>query len=321
LASKNTLVRQSNHGPKHLGSKLRRVAGSLPLNLMALPGLLVLLVFSYFPMAGIILAFKDYDFSLGVFGSEWVGFENFEYFFTSGVAWRLIRNTVGLNLLFMITVQVAAIIVALLLNEIFDKRIAKVYQSVIFFPHFISWVIVGYFAYAFLNADQGLVNNILFAFGQEKINWYSEAGYWPTILNFISCWKGLGYFSIIYLAGMVTINPEYYESLRIDGGNKWKEMWYITIPFIKPLIYINVFLTIGRVFYANFDFFLNVTRNTGQIMSTTDVIDTFVVRTLTVSGDFNMAAAAGLFQGVCGFVLILLANWIVSRLDNENTLF
>ena len=291
------------------------------LYIMAAPALAVITLFSYIPMAGIILAFKSYDFSKGVFGSEWVGFQNFYFFFQSGVAWRLIRNTVGLNLLFMVTIQVCGVLVALLLNEIYERRVAKLYQSIIFFPHFISWVIVGYFAYAALNADQGLINNTLEALGIEKVNWYSEPNYWPMILNFTSLWKGLGYFSIIYLAGMVTINPEYYEAVRIDGGKKRHEMWYITLPFIKPLIYVNVFLSLGRVFYANFDFFNNVVRNTGQIMSTTDVIDTFVVRSLTVLGDYNMAAAAGLFQGICGLILVLAANWMVSRIDYENAIF
>ena len=299
----------------------KRKEHNLPLYIMALPGILIIAIFSYLPMPGIILAFKDYDFSNGVFGSRWVGLENFKFFFESGVAWRLIRNTVGLNLLFMVTVQICAVFTALLLNEIYEYRIAKVYQSILFFPHVISWVIVGYFTYAFLETDTGLLNNILSLFGIEKIAWYSEPKYWPAILNFISLWKGLGYFTIIYLAGMITIDQEYYEAIRVDGGSKWHEMRYVTLPFIKPLIYINVLLALGRVFYGNFDFFVNVVRNTGQILSTTDIIDTYVVRTLTVLGDFNMAAAAGLFQGVCGFIVLLISNWIIRRFDSESALF
>ncbi len=299
----------------------KRKGHNLPLYIMALPGILIIAIFCYLPMPGIILAFKDYDFSNGIFGSRWIGFENFKFFFESGVAWRLIRNTVGLNLLFMITVQACAIFTALLLNEIYEHHIAKVYQSILFFPHVISWVIVGYFTYAFLDADKGLINNILFHFGIEKIAWYSEPKYWPAILNFISLWKGLGYFTIIYLAGMITIDREYYEAMRVDGGNKWHEMRYVTLPFIKPLISINVLLALGRAFYGNFDFFINVVRNTGQILSTTDIIDTYVVRTLTVLGDFNMAAAAGLFQGVCGLVTILISNWIIRKFDPESALF
>ena len=257
----------------------------------------------------------------GILGSKWVGFDNFAFFFKSGIAWRLIRNTVGLNFLFMVAIQVLSILVALLLNEVFRFKLAKFYQSAFFFPHFISWVIVGYFAYSFLNTDNGLLNNLLITLGAKPVNWYGEPRYWPAILTIISVWKGLGYFTIIYLASMVSINPEYYESLRLDGGNKFHEMYCITLPFIKPLIYINVFLAMGRFFYGNFDFFNNVVRNTGQILSSADVIDTYVMRSIIITGDFNMAAAAGLFQGVCGFVLILCANWVVSRLDSDNVLF
>lgn len=291
------------------------------LYLMALPCVILVIIFNYIPMGGVILAFKSYNFSDGILKSPWVGFDNFRFFFESGVAGRLVFNTVFLNTLFALAVQILGIITALFLNEIFKYKIAKVYQSVLFFPHFISWVIVGYFAYAFLNADNGLINNFLNAIGVEGINWYAEPGYWPIILTVISVWKGLGYFTIIYLAGMVTINPELYEAVRLDGGNKYHEMRYITFPMIKPLVYTNVFLALGRMFYANFDFFNNVVRNTGQIMSTTDVIDTYVMRSVLVTGDFNMAAAAGLFQGICGFVLILGSNWLVDRFDKENALF
>ena len=291
------------------------------LYLMALPCIVVVIIFNYIPMGGIILAFKSYNFSDGVLKSPWVGFDNFRFFFESGVAGRLVFNTVFLNTLFALAVQILGILAALFLNEIFKYKVAKVYQSVLFFPHFISWVIVGYFAYAFLNADNGLVNNLLNGMGIKEINWYAEPGYWPVILTIISVWKGLGYFTIIYLAGMVTINPELYEAVRLDGGNKYHEMRYITFPMIKPLIYTNVFLALGRMFYANFDFFNNVVRNTGQIMSTTDVIDTYVMRSVLVTGDFNMAAAAGLFQGLCGFILILGSNWLVDRFDKENALF
>ena len=302
-------------------TRIRRFQNSLPLYMMALPCVAIVFVFNYIPMFGIFLSFKNYKFYEGVFGSAWVGIKNFEFFFKSGVAWRLIFNTVFLNMCFAFAVQLLGIIVALLLNEIYQLKIAKLYQSVFFFPHFISWVIVGYFAYAFLNADNGLLNNVLVSLGKEPINWYSTPGVWPGILTTIATWKGLGYFTIIYLAGMVSINPEYYEALRLDGGNKIHEMHYITLPFIKPLIYTNVFMALGRVFYANFDFFNNVVRNTSQIMSTSDVIDTYVIRAITVTGDFNMAAAVGLIQGVCGLILILFSNWIVRRIDNENALF
>ena len=300
---------------------LKRRENNLGLYLMALPGFLVLFIFCYCPMFGIILAFKDYNFSDGILGSPWVGFDNFVFFFQSGVAWRLIRNTVGLNLLFMVFGQLMGVTAAIFLNEIFEKRVAKAYQSILFFPHFISWVIVGYFTFALFNGDKGLLNNFLHVIGMEPVNWYGEASVWPAIMTIISVWKGCGYFSIIYLAGIVGINPEYYEAARIDGAKKRHEIRYVTLPFLKPLIMVNVFLALGRVFYANFDFFVNVTRSSGQIMETTDVVDTFVVRSLTVMGDFNMSAEVGLFQGVCGLILILTANMLVNKFDKESAVF
>jgi len=223
--------------------------------------------------------------------------------------------------LFIVSVTFFSILVALFLNEIFKWRIAKLFQSVLFFPHFISWIIVGYFSYSFLNADNGFLNVVLGYWGLAPVNWYASPEYWPLIMTVISIWKGLGYFSIIYLAGMVSINPELYEAARLDGGTKLDEMFRITLPMITPLIYINLFFALGRIFYANFDFFNNVVKNNGLIMSTTDVIDTYVMRSILVTGDFNMAAAVGLFQGVCGFILIVGSNWLVRRMDNENALF
>ena len=301
--------------------KTRQNSYQVQLWLMALPCLLLVLVFSYVPMGGIILAFKDYSFSDGIFNSPWIGFDNFQFFFRSGVAWTLIFNTVFLNFLFIVSVTMLSLFVALLLNEIFKLRIAKLFQSVLFFPHFISWIIVGYFSYSFLNADNGFLNVLIGYLGMEPVNWYASPEYWPAIMTIISIWKGLGYFSIIYLAGMVAINPELYEAARLDGGTKIDEMFRITIPLTVPLIYINLFFALGRVFYANFDFFNNVVKNNGMIMSTTDVIDTYVMRSILVTGDFNMAAAVGLFQGVCGFILIVLTNWLVRKIDNDNALF
>ncbi len=299
----------------------RQTTYQLQLWLMALPCILLVFLFNYVPMGGIILAFKDYSFSDGIFNSAWIGFDNFKFFFQSGVAWTLIYNTVFLNFLFIVSVTFFSILVALFLNEIFKWRIAKLFQSVLFFPHFISWIIVGYFSYSFLNADNGFLNVVLGYWGLAPVNWYASPEYWPLIMTVISIWKGLGYFSIIYLAGMVSINPELYEAARLDGGTKLDEMFRITLPMITPLIYINLFFALGRIFYANFDFFNNVVKNNGLIMSTTDVIDTYVMRSILVTGDFNMAAAVGLFQGVCGFILIVGSNWLVRRMDNENALF
>lgn len=291
------------------------------LYLMALPGVIVLFVVAYLPMPGLILAFKNYRFATGIWGSEWVGFKNFQFLFSTGDAYRVIFNTLFLNLLFMTAALVGSLIMAVMLQEIYHRYIAKVYQSILFFPHFISWVIVGYFAFAFLNSDSGLVNNILASMGLAPINWYAEGGYWPAILVIISLWKGLGYFTIIYLAGMLAINPEYYEAARIDGANKFQEVWSVTLPLIRPLIIVNVLLAIGRILYANFDFIYNVTRDASLILSTTNVIDTYVYRSLVAVGNYNLASAAGFFQATVGLALVLLANWMVRRYEPDQALF
>lgn len=289
--------------------------------LMALPGLAVVFVVSYMPMPGIVLAFKNYRVAQGVWGSDWVGLNNFQFLFNSGIAWQIIRNTLVLNALFIIAAQVCSITMSVLLNEVYHRYIAKVYQSILFFPHFVSWVLVGFFTFAFLNSDTGYVNAILKSLGQEPVNWYAEPQHWYAILVFLSVWKGLGYFTIIYLAGMLNISPEYYEAARIDGASKLQEIRYITLPLIRPLVIINVLLAIGRIFFANFDFIYNVTRDSSLLLPAVNVIDTFVYRSLASVGNFNLASAAGFFQAVMGLILVLFANALVRRIDKEQALF
>lgn len=292
-----------------------------PLMLMALPGVIFLLLFAYLPMPGLILAFKDYNFSKGILGSDWVGLGNFVFLFGSGTALRLIRNTLLLNCLFIVTTLVGSLTMALLLQEIYEHVVTRVYQSILFFPHFISFVLVGYFTFAFLNADNGFVNSLLKLVGLPDVDWYASAQYWPAILTSVNLWHSIGYFTIIYLAGMLGILPEYYEAARIDGASRWQEIWYITLALVRPLIIINVLLAIGRIFFANFDLVYNVTRDNGLLFTTTDVIDTYVYRSLRVLGNFNQATAAGAFQATVGFVLVILSNAIVRRVDSDQALF
>ncbi len=289
--------------------------------LMALPGLAVVFIVSYMPMPGVILAFKDYKAAKGIWGSDWVGLKNFAFLLNSGTALQLIRNTLLLNTAFIIAAQVCSLTVAVLLNEVYHTYLAKIYQSILFFPHFVSWVLVGFFTYAFLNSDTGYVNLILKSLGMTTVNWYAAPQYWLAILVFLSVWKGLGYFTIIYLAGMLNISPEYYEAARIDGANKLQETWFITLPLVRPLVIINVLLAVGRIFFANFDFIYNVTRDSSLLLPTVNVIDTFVYRSLASLGNFNLASAAGFFQAVMGLLLILSANWIVRRFDKDQALF
>jgi putative aldouronate transport system permease protein len=313
-------------GSKPISRLLRiPVLGNLRKNaaflLMTLPGLAVLFLFSYLPMFGVIIAFKNFKANKGIWGSEWVGFKNFEFLFASDAAWRITRNTLTLNLVFIITGVIAAIALALLLNEVRIRYMARFYQSAVFFPYFISWVIVGLFGYAFLNTDNGLLNTFLKQYGFDPIRWYGKPEYWPTILTITNLWKNSGYWSIIYLAAMLGISQEYYEAAEIDGASRWQQILKITIPLLTPVIIINVLLSVGRIFYADFGLFYYVTRDTSVLYGTTDVIDTYVFRALRQVGDFGMAGAAGLYQSVVGFATVLFANWVVKRIDREKSIF
>jgi putative aldouronate transport system permease protein len=298
-----------------------RLRKNAPFLLMASPGILLLLVFSYLPMFGIVIAFKNFRAVDGIFGSPWVGLKNFEFLFRSPALGRITSNTLLLNSLFIFTGTVAAIALALLLNEVRLKYAARAYQTVVFFPYFISWVIVGYFSFAMLNSDYGLLNSVLARFGIAPVAWYSSPQYWPLILTFTNIWKGVGYGSILYLAGMLAINTEYYEAAALDGANKLQQIRYITLPFLVPIMIITTLLAIGRIFYADFGLFYYVTRDNSLLYPTTDVIDTYVYRALRVNADIGMAAATGLYQSVIGFALIVLSNWFVKRLDPERSLF
>lgn len=291
------------------------------LTLMALPGVLLLFVFAYLPMIGLLIAFKDYKFADGIWGSAWVGLENFRYLFGADAALRVTRNTLLMNSLFIVSGTVVSLIIALLMNEVYTSWASRYYQTLLFFPHFISWVIVSYFVFGFLNGDNGIVNQLLTALGVKPIAWYREAGYWPAILTLTHLWNSVGFGSIVYLAGILGIDTTYFEAAKIDGASKWQQIRYITLPLLLPLVLILVLLSIGRIFNADFGLFYFVPRDTAQLYSTTDVIDTFVYRSLAKLGDVSMAAAAGFYQSVVGFVLVVVANWIVRKINQDYSLF
>jgi putative aldouronate transport system permease protein len=299
----------------------RQIRKHRTLLVMAAPGLLLLLVFNYLPMPGIIIAFKNFKTNKGILGSDWVGLKNFQFLFGSDTAWRITANTLLLNALFIVTGIVASLVIALLLNEVRVRGLARFYQSAVFFPYFVSWVIVGYFGFALLNSDNGLLNTLLERWGFEGIAWYRSPKYWPFILTATNLWKTAGYWSIIYLAAMYGIGQEYYEAAMIDGASRWQQIRYITLPMLLPLIITNFLLSVGRIFFADFGLFYYVTRDSSMLYKTTDVIDTYVFRALRSVGDYGMAAAAGLYQSFVGFVLVVAANWIVKRLDPEKSLF
>lgn len=294
--------------------------------LMVLPGVIWFLLFSYLPMFGTVIAFKNFQFHpdgffASVINSEWVWFENFEFLFSTNDAFIITRNTILYNLVFIILGLILAVATAIILNEITNKKMAKVYQTGMLFPHFLSWVIVSYFVFTFLSVDRGMMNNILQWFGVPKVSWYSEPEYWPFILVFMSMWKGIGYGSIVYLAAIVGIDRNFYEAAMIDGASKWQQIRHITIPMITPLIVILTILNIGKIFNSDFGLFYQVPLDSGSLYPVTNVIDTYVYRGLMTMGEVSMSTAAGLYQSVVGFILVILTNYIVKRINKDYALF
>ncbi|KQO12736.1 ABC transporter permease [Paenibacillus sp. Leaf72] len=294
----------------------------LPLTLLMLPGLAYLLINNYLPLLGMFIAFKNINYSQGIFASDWVGFSNFEYLFKTSDAFIITRNTILYNAVFIILGTVLAIAFAILLNEVRKKVLSRFYQSVIVLPHLISFVVVGYLAYAAFSMETGFMNKtILPLLGIDEISWYTEPKYWPYILTIVHLWKSVGFSCIIYLASIISIDTEYYEAATLDGASKWQQIRAITIPLITPVIVMLMLLGIGRIFYSDFGLFYQVPMNAGAIADTTNVIDTYVYRGLMVLGDIGMASAAGVYQSLVGFVLVLGANYIVRKINRENALF
>ncbi len=299
----------------------REFKTNLSLLSMSLPGIVLLFIFAYLPMLGIVIAFKDYRFNLGILGSEWVGLENFRFLFGTDAAFRITRNTLLMNLLFISTTTVCALAVAILMNEAYRSRMSKYYQTMLFFPYFISWVIVSYFVFAFLNGQTGLINQWIDALELDRIAWYRSPEYWPAILVLANLWNGIGFSSIIYLAGILGISPELFEAAKIDGAGKLQQIRYITLPMLYPMIIILTLLAIGRIFHADFGLFFFLPRDNPLLYSTTDVIDTFVYRSLVELGEISMAAAAGFYQSFVGFLLVVGANWVVRRVNEDYALY
>lgn len=287
---------------------------------MLLPGVLVLFANNYLPMGGSLLAFKDYNYQKGFFHSDWVGFDNFKYLFTSSQAWIITRNTFLYNTAFILISITAALALAIMLNELRNQRMAKFYQSVFFLPYFLSWVVVSYLVFSLLSVDLGALNGMLTKFGLEPINWYTMPKFWPSILIGVNTWKWTGYDSIIYLAAIMGIDKAYYEAAAVDGASRWQQIRHVTIPSIMPVITTLTLLKIGRIFYGDFGLFWNIPKNMGVLYDVTNVIDTYVYRALTQSGDIGMATASGLYQAAVGFTLVLLSNYIVRKIDPEQAL-
>ncbi len=299
-------------------SKLAKYKRWLPLYLMFLPGAIYLIINNYIPMAGIIVAFKTYKAKLGLFASPWAGLKNFEFLFATSDAWVITRNTILYNLAFIVLNTVVGIILAIFICDAMSKRMKKVYQSAVLFPYLMSAVILGYIVYAFFSQTTGIVNKSLLS---EPVNWYSEPKYWPWILIFTNLWKGVGYGVMIYVSTINGIDPSLYEAAEIDHASKLQQIWYITLPFLKPTVITLTLMSVGRIFYSDFGLFYQVPRNAGLLYPVTNTIDTYVYRGLMQSGNIGMSAAAGFYQSIVGFMVVLLANGITRKVSRENALF
>lgn len=307
------------------GMSFKRLRANKELLLLSIPGGIWFLLFAYLPMFGVVLAFKKFRISGNFFSSlitsDFVWFDNFKFLFTSGDAWIIVRNTVLYNMAFIVLGIVLPVIAALMLNEIHGKFLAKIYQSSMFLPYFLSWVVVSYCLFAFLNPEKGYFNAVIQRFGGDPISWYSDKKYWTFIIIFMSQWKGIGYNTVVYLASIAGIDQTYYEAAVLDGASKWQQIKYITMPLLKPVITILLIMSVGGIFRADFGLFYHLPKDSGALYPITNVMDTYIYRALKTSGEIGMSSAAALFQSTVGFVLILIANKIVSKIDSDNALF
>ena len=290
---------------------------------LGLPALIFLGLFNYWPMFGLVLAFKNFSFRDGILGSPWMQplFKNFELLVNSEFAWNAIRNTILLNLLFIALGTIAALSLAIMLNEIRVVWYKKVAQSVTFLPFFISWIVVGTFVASILSYENGIINRAIEALGGEKINFFTSPQYWPAILAIESIWKGVGYNSIIYLAAIAGISPTYFEAAEIDGATRLQKIMRITLPLLMPTVIILNLLALGRIMNSDFGLFWHSTKNLYSLWPTTDVIDTFIYRGLRVTGDLGISSAAGFFQSVVSLAIVLTFNTMARRIDRDSALF
>jgi putative aldouronate transport system permease protein len=295
---------------------------NLPLYFMMLPGLIYLIFNNYIPMSFTVIAFKNFNFQKGVWGSDFVGLNNFKTLFSTRDSRIIFRNTLAYNLVFIAASLIIGLGIAILLDELRSKKAKRMYQMAYLIPYMISITVVSYIVYALLSTDTGFINNtVLKAFGKDGISWYSVPKYWPFILVLVNQWKWLGYNSIIYYSSVISIDSELYEAACIDGATRFQRIGYITIPVIRSTIITMTLLQLGSIFKSDFGLFYQVPMNSSALMNVTNTIDTYVYRGIKSVGTMGMSSAAGLFQSVIGFVLVLAANAIVRRIDKDSAIF
>ncbi len=300
----------------------RRLIRYFPLYLMMIPGFAYFIVNNYMPMPGLLMAFKKFKFTKGIWGSPWTGIKNFTFLISSRDLSLLVRNTVLYNLAFMVLGTILAVTVAIMLNEIRNKKLQKSLQTVILIPHLMSYVILAYIVYALFGGEYGMINNsILKPLGAEPISWYTQEKYWPFILTAVNLWKSFGYSSIIYFATIVGFDQTYYEAAVVDGASTMQCIFYITLPMLKHVIITLTLFSIGHIFNSDFGLFYQVPMNSGQLYNVTSTIDTYVYRGLLEDNNIGRASAASFIQSIVGFLLVISANWVVRRIEAESALF
>lgn len=324
---------QQTRNPKRVpdlraSGRFSKAKKTLMLLTMVAPGALWLLLLRYLPMGGIILAFKNYKiypkdptFLNNLIHSKWVGLDNFKFLFTTGDSWVMIRNTLAYNIVFIILGVIIPVAFAIMMSELSKKFVAKTYQTLMFFPYFLSWVVVSYFLNAFIDAQYGLIPMAQRAAGETAVSWYTTPGPWPYIILFANLWKNVGYSTVLYLAAITGIDQTQYEAAAIDGASKWQQILHVTLPNLRTMIAILFILNVGKIFNADFGLFWNVPMQNGALFSVTQVIDTYIYRVLMNTGNIGQSTAAGLLQNIVGFICIIGANAVVKKIDSDSTLF
>ena len=312
-----------------LKKKRRRFTwDDLELTFLSLPTVLWFIAFCYVPLFGIIFAFKNYKYKPGkgfiyslFVHSNWVGLDNFEFLFRSPDVANIFRNTIAYNVIFLLIGITLPVALAIMITMLHSKKLAKVCQTAVFLPHFLSWVVISYFVYSFLSTDKGLVNSILNAFGKPDIVWYQSPQYWPGLLIFMNTWKTFGYSMVVYMATITGIDQGLYESAVIDGASKWQQTWGITIPLLRPVISIMFIMNVGHIFSTDFGLFYQVTRDSNSLINVTQTLDVYVYKALMQSNNYNYSSAVGLLQSVLGCIFLVTANKVVRKIDPESGMF
>jgi len=298
------------------------------LTLISLPTVAWFIAFCYIPLFGIVFAFKNYKYKPGkgfiyslFVHSKWVGLKNFEFLLRSPDIKNIFRNTICYNVIFIIIGVTVPVALAIIISELYSRKLAKICQTAVFLPHFLSWVVVSYFVYAFLSTDKGLVNSILTSLGFERVMWYQDTKPWPFLLIFINTWKTFGYSMVVYMASITGIDSSLYESAVIDGATKWQQIRHITLPLLAPVISIMFIMNVGHIFSTDFGLFFQVTRDSNSLINVTQTLDVYVYKALMQSNNYNYSSAVSLLQSVLGCILLLITNKVVKKIDPNSGIF